>query len=170
MKTFIVLILSLLSLSGYCQNGQVTGQIALQDSLMEYKYLRVLLQKGESTVNGAVPDNSGHFVINDIPEGNYTLFIRQLGFRDAITDSVVVSDGETTTLNLPYPPPCRFTYEKGQKPKCIGGHSDGIIPIVYGLPTKKTMKKAEKGLVHLAGCIVTDCDPQYYCKIHNREL
>lgn len=170
MKTLFVLILSLLTLSAFCQNGQVTGQIALQESSMEFKYLKVVLQKGESTIKGTIPDSSGYFALKDVPTGSYTLVIRQLGFRDAVTDSLVVSDGATITLNLPYPPPCKFIYEKGQKPKCIGGHTDGIIPIAYGLPTKKTMKKAEKGLVHLAGCIVTDCDPQYYCKIHNREL
>jgi hypothetical protein len=58
----------------------------------------------------------------------------------------------------------------GKKPTCIGGHTDHIIPIVYGLPTEKTMTKAEKGLVHLGGCIVSEDDPKYYCKIHQVEL
>ena len=29
-------------------------------------------------------------------------------------------------------------------PKCIGGHTDHIIPIVYGEPTPLTMEKAQK--------------------------
>jgi hypothetical protein len=170
MKLIFVHILSLFTLTAFCQNGQVNGQIAKQYPLLEYKYLTVLLQKGQTTINGAVPDSMGQFGIKDIPEGIYSLVIKQLGYRDAVTDSIVVSGGAAISLSLLYPPPCKFKYIKGQKPLCEDGHIDQIIPIVYGLPTKKTMRRAEKGLLHLAGCLMTDCDPQYYCKIHKREF
>jgi hypothetical protein len=49
---------------------------------------------------------------------------------------------------------------KGQIPKCIGGHTDQIIPIIYGRPTVETRKKAKQGLVKTGGCIVTGCDPK----------
>mgnify|MGYP006992455168 CR=1 FL=1 len=37
-------------------------------------------------------------------------------------------------------------------------------------PTLKTMRKAKNGRVHLGGCVKTNCDPHYYCKIHQVEL
>ena len=64
-----------------------------------------------------------------------------------------------------------LTYLKNRKPICpIGNHTNNIIPIVYGLPTPKTMAKAKKGLVHLGGCVLSNCDPHYYCTVHNKEL
>jgi len=39
----------------------------------------------------------------------------------------------------------KFIYVKGQKIECIDGHTDHIIPIVYGSPTKKLIEKSTKG-------------------------
>ena len=55
-------------------------------------------------------------------------------------------------------------------PKCIGGHTDHIISIVYGEPTPLTMEKAKKGLVHIGGCVISLPCPRYYCLIHNIEI
>jgi len=64
-------------------------------------------------------------------------------------------------LEIVYPDPC-IPAEK----VCPYGHKDNIVPIVYGMPGAETMKMAEQGLVHLAGCVVSDCDPRWYCKAH----
>jgi len=64
----------------------------------------------------------------------------------------------------------RNVRKKKQKPTCIGGHTDHIVPIVYGMPTEETMRKAELGLVHLGGCVMSDSDPKFYCTIHKIEL
>ena len=162
MKPIIVFVFFLISLSTFCQTGQINGQIKKQDTLLEFKYLVVVLKQSDSIIKGTVPDIYGHFSLNNIAEGFYSLVIQQIGYRDDVTDSLKISRDTTIALN--------FIYSKGQKPKCIGGHTDNIIPIVYGLPAKKTIEKAKKGLVHLAGCIVSDCDPHYYCTIHKREL
>ena len=170
MKLIIAFVFFLISLSAFCQTGQIAGQIKKQDTLLEFKYLVVELKLGDSIIKKTVPDTNGHFSLNNIAEGFYSLVIHQIGYRDDVTDSLKISKDTTIALNFIYPPPCNFLYSKGQKPKCIGGHTENIIPIVYGLPAKKTIEKAKKGLVHLAGCIVSDCDPHYYCTIHKREL
>lgn len=168
MKISLVIIFFLNSFSTFCQNGQITGRITKSDTILEYKYLTVLLKHGDSTITGTIPDTNGLFKIKDIPEGFYSLIIQQIGYRETITDSLKIT--QNSTIDLSYPPPCRFVYLKLQVPKCIGGHTGHIIPIVYGLPTKKTMERAKRGLVHLGGCFVSDCDPRYYCTIHNKEL
>jgi len=33
------------------------------------------------------------------------------------------------------------------------------------MPCGAKMEKAEKGLVHLGGCVITERDPKYYCAI-----
>lgn len=51
--------------------------------------------------------------------------------------------------------------------KCPQGNTDSIIPIIYGLPTKETMERAERGEVALGGCIQDSAAPLYHCKIHD---
>jgi len=62
-------------------------------------------------------------------------------------------------------------YPIKKKPVCpVGNHQDNIIPIIYGEPTGETMKKVQEGLVHLGGCIITDIEPKYFCKIHKKKF
>ncbi|MCI4667702.1 MAG: hypothetical protein MRZ79_06035 [Bacteroidia bacterium] len=44
------------------------------------------------------------------------------------------------------------------------------VPIVYGYPTRKTLKKAQAGKFYLGGCVFTECEPSWYCKKHKTEF
>jgi hypothetical protein len=44
--------------------------------------------------------------------------------------------------------------------KCNGR----LIPIVYGLPSGKMFRDAERGKVKLGGCMVSPENPSWYCK------
>lgn len=157
-----------MTLMAFGQKNQITGQIEKRDKEIDYKYLTILLKQSDSTISGAIPDNSGYFKIKNIPGGYYNLVVQEIGSRDFVMENLkIVND---TTINFIYPPPCIFIHRKGEQIICIGGHTDHIIPIVYGYPTQKTLKKAKKGKVHLGGCIVTECDPNYYCTIHKKEF
>ena len=74
------------------------------------------------------------------------------------------------TFNMLKKKTTKIVHKKKQKPTCIGGHTDHIVPIVYGMPTEEMMRKAELGLVHLGGCVMSDSDPKFYCTIHEIEL
>ncbi len=50
----------------------------------------------------------------------------------------------------------------------VGNHSKHIVPVLYGLPGEKLRRKADKGKVKLGGCLISGCDPQWYCKIHDK--
>lgn len=54
-----------------------------------------------------------------------------------------------------------FTPKEIKCPKC---QSENTIPIVYGYPSPKGMKKAERGEIKLGGCCIGKNDPQWYCK------
>ena len=56
---------------------------------------------------------------------------------------------------------------KIQKKVCPLNHEDGLIPIEYGVASEKMKKQAEKGKIFLVGCLTADCDPKWYCKIHD---
>jgi hypothetical protein len=49
-------------------------------------------------------------------------------------------------------------------PVCPQGHSDSIIPIVYGYPSEELFAQSDSGLVALGGCELDDFT--HYCKIH----
>ena len=45
-------------------------------------------------------------------------------------------------------------------PKC--GSLD-VVPILYGYPKPEAMDEAEKGLIALGGCCVSESDPRKHC-------
>ena len=171
-----VIIIAFISISStiYGQNSQIIGHITNRDTIFATNFWTILLMQRDSTIKKTATNFSGNFRLKDIDKGIYSLTIQQIGFRDYNIDSLQILTDTTLNLYIDFPPPCKFvylTYLKHQKPKCInGGHTNNIIPIVYGLPSQKTMRKAKKGLVHLAGCIISACDPHYYCTIHKIEL
>jgi hypothetical protein len=113
---------------------------------------------------------SGNYSIKHIEEGYYNLVFHSIDSRPLKIDSIHIIKDSMTYITTTYPPFCKFIYSKNYKPNCPYNHSDGIIKIVYGLPTAKTMANAKKGLVHLGGCLTTYCDPKYYCTLHKLEF
>ena len=159
----------------FCQPQQINGKIIFTDTLIYYgpgaSALTIFLNQGNSVIQATIPDSKGQFVFRNINRGLYSLVIKEISRRkDFLADSSVIVADKTLDLSITYPPPCTFVYIKGQKAACPRDHSDKIIPIVYGLPTNKTMEKAKNGFVRLGGCIVSDCDPRYYCTIHKIEF
>ncbi len=69
-----------------------------------------------------------------------------------------------------HPEPCPYHYPATRRPACVGGHTDRLLPLVYGRPTPQTQRQARQGRVVLRGCLVSACDPRYYCPVHKREL
>ena len=67
-------------------------------------------------------------------------------------------------------PPCPYDYPAAQRPACVGGHTNRLLPIVYGRPTPQTVRRARQGQVVLRGCLVSGCDPRYYCPVHKKDL
>lgn len=52
--------------------------------------------------------------------------------------------------------------KKNACPVC--NKQDEVIPIVYGLPDPILGEKEKQGKVQLGGCVISDSDPQWYCK------
>ncbi len=47
-------------------------------------------------------------------------------------------------------------------PDC--GRTAVVVPILYGYPSDEAMEAAERDEIVLAGCIVGESDPSYYCR------
>lgn len=87
----------------------------------------VFVEKNDSVIKRSWVKSNGDFEIKDIPKGVYKITIQQRFHRDYTMDSFKIATN--TVLNLSYPFPCMFNYPKHFKPRCIGGHTDHIIPI-----------------------------------------
>ena len=162
-----IIICILISFAGFSQN-QLSGRIFLTDTDYDYHYITVLLKKKDSILTGSQIDSLGNYkLVKKIPSGNYKVVINHLGEKDMIIENIIV-DEKDLVIDIKYPGPC--TYFKNKPRKCVGSHTDNIIPIVYGLPSKIMIKKAKKGKIHLGGCEVSKCDPYFFCKTHNIEL
>ncbi len=165
MKQLLTFILSITSILSFGQVGGIKGHITSRDDGMGFSGLELKILKGDSLVTGTVTNQTGDFEINQVKPGIYSLKLQFLGFRERTIEGIKIYENRIEVLNLIHPDSCvqsrRF---------CPKGHSNDLIPIVYGLPGKKLVKQSENGKVKLGGCIVTDCDPKWYCKNHQIEF
>jgi len=102
----------------------------------------------------------------------YIIAVHGHGMKREVKDSIYVEPGETLIINVSSAGKCLYDLPDGAIPRCPKGHTDQIIPIAYGLIlfTDDQARMRIDSTVHLGGCVVTDCDPQHYCKIHKIEF
>ncbi|MBC6989903.1 carboxypeptidase-like regulatory domain-containing protein [Hymenobacter sp. BT491] len=146
------------------------GQLVSSQLDRDIQGVTILVKQDSIVVRGASTDKTGAFRVEGLHPGIYSLALLLVGYRTETVESVSVSKDTITSLTIPYPGPCKYIYPNGALPACVDGHKDHFIPIAYGFPGKRTMKKAKLGEVHLGGCQISGCDPKYYCPIHNKQL
>lgn len=111
----------------------------------------------------------------NIKAGRYKIQISGQGQSTIDVDSIIVKEGQTLRLAFIFNGPCLYDHLPGYIPICPKNHQDSIIPIVYGLVATKVNKFTKKVEVkdeniRLGGCVVTGCDPKFYCKKHDMEF
>ena len=102
--------------------------------------------------------------------GYYKIQISGQGQPNVIRDCIVVKKGQNLVLNFTFNGTCLYDHPIGYIPTCPKKHKDSIIPIVYGLIAIRgdTYIEDEKHMkVRYGGCVMTGCDPQFYCKEHD---
>lgn len=95
----------------------------------------------------------------------YTLHMERHDSLKGI-DSILVRRGQQLVVNLTIRGPCLYDHPSDYIPVCPKNHRNRIVPITYGLIFYTEKSKSKKGKFYSGGCIVTDCDPQFFCKKH----
>ena len=54
--------------------------------------------------------------------------------------------------------------KRKKKPECPHCGSQDQVPIVYGLPTGDTFRRADRREVALGGCIISHDSPKWQCR------
>lgn len=161
MKTIFTIIAFFTLFIGFSQNGELSGHIT-ENIGTGFPGLTVELILDGKSIKVTQTAFDGKYNFKNIPYGMYTMKISAVNMQEEIIENVIV-ENQQMVLDLNYPKPCL-----SNKKVCPKGHSDKIIPIVYGLPTKKTMKKAENGKVKLGGC--TPYCEKWHCVEHNLDF
>ncbi|MFV8282862.1 carboxypeptidase-like regulatory domain-containing protein, partial [Christiangramia marina] len=144
---------------GFSQTGSIKGQLYDTIENKGFGYAYVIINELHK---GTQADQNGNFRIENIPIGKYSMKISYIGNLDEEIKAVEIFKDSTTTLNITYPPFCKYYNSNKECPVCR--KEDKVIPIVYGMPTNKMGRKAEKGKLIIAGCEITGCDPNWDCK------
>ena len=94
---YCALLITSLSLNSvFAHSGKITGNIIDAETLREIPFVNVvLLPLG----TGTSTDDSGNFIIENIPEGTYNLKCTHLGYQTVEVELVIIPE-ETITLNI----------------------------------------------------------------------
>lgn len=84
------------------------------------------------------------------------------------SDTVEFKLGQFLQLHFDSNARCLYNHPSDYFPVCSEGHTDGIIPIIYGKIALRRSKEPDEFLA--GGCMVSDCDPKYYCKWHKTKF
>ena len=145
--------------NGFSQTGTIKGRIHDNVENQALPFANVFLVDKNI---GASSDINGYFIIDNIPIGTYDFQIRYVGYPDSVIQNLIVTKDTIINLNINYPPPCQYNKNETNCPICH--KHDKVIPILYGLPSKKLMRQANKGKAFLGGCVISYCEPNWYCK------
>lgn len=98
--------------------------------------------------------------------GLYSFVIRDEQGRVESNDSIVVITKDAL-LEIELNAPCLYERPADYVPLCPKNHTDNIIPIFYGLLVQhKDDSPVAYQEYYPGGCLVTDCDPKFFCKLH----
>lgn len=146
------------------------GQITQADRIVvnvtaNYKPANIELIKNKNKIS-SFSSNGGKLTYRGLETAYYSVLVSGTRQIIAKTDSVFVQNGQLLELNIMLDGTCLYDYPADSTPICPENHTDNIIPIVYGLVARTNGSKNKE--IHLGGCIVSDCDPKYYCKAHQK--
>ncbi len=163
--------IAFLFISFFCFGQAQNSNNALYELTIAYRpaVIAILADTGMlcSSINNG---NIQKMTYKSIPPGHYRVQISGQGQQTVIKDSIVVKKGQTLLLSFKFNGPCLYDHPTGYIPICPRNHIDSIIPIIYGLVVTRSdtfIKDKKEMKAKYAGCLMTGCDPQFYCKEHD---
>jgi hypothetical protein len=166
MKKLFKYLFLIISFQLFSQTGSIEGKVIFK---LDSSVLPGAIVIINGTRIGSQTDIDGNFNLSKLQTGKYDLIFEYLGYgKDTIQD-VIVKDNRVTNITLELP--AGECFQKTNSKICpIDGKSINVIPILYGLPDRKMMRRMKKGKIKLGGCEVNGCEPNWFCKEHNKEF
>jgi hypothetical protein len=143
---------------------------AVYDLTIAYRPAIIQLLTDTNSLPASKVNNTSKITYRDINAGNYKILISGQGKTPIIKDSINVKKGQQLVLNIKINGPCLFDHPANYIPTCPKNHKDSIITIHYGLISSRGDEFKKDKKVRYGGCVITECDPQFYCKQHEIEF
>ncbi len=138
--------------------------IIFKSIIGEFKPINIDIIKGNEKI-ASIETQGGILKFKSSETAYYTLHMERHDSLKGI-DSILVRRGQQLVVNLTIRGPCLYDHPSDYIPVCPKNHRNRIVPITYGLIFYTEKSKSKKGKFYSGGCIVTDCDPQFFCKKH----
>lgn len=126
-------------------------------------------RKDKTILDSVKVDKDLGFVFEDIKEDSMQVFFSQRSYPTDRSYIITLSDGETKNATFDFRSTCPYSERKSKCPACL--KKDAVIPISYGLNFQVKFvgkdgkeKKSNKKRVRQGGCVVSDCQPYWYCE------
>lgn len=158
--SFTIVLLFLFCINCFCQKyGTIEGVVLDSVENTGIAYATLGLIKADL---GTTSDKEGKFVFKNVPIGEDILKCSLIGYGSPRRLIIKIFEDSTVFIRINLAA-CEYDILGGGVcPICK--QTDEAIPIAYGEPTSKSLKKAMKGKIMLGGCIISPCNPHWYCK------
>ncbi len=161
-------------MSFFCFGQTKNNNNALYNLTIAYRPAVISIVADTGIVNSSINNgNITKMTFTGMTPGQYKIKINGQGQQTTIKDSIIVKKGQNLVLSFTFNGPCLYDHSADYIPTCPKNHTDSIISIVYGLVVTngdKFVKDKKDMKVKYAGCVTTNCDPQFYCKQHDIEF
>jgi len=132
-----------------------------------YVIVKINYDGQDKTIKGGYSDDNGLCQFDSLPVGLYDIKTSMIGYPSALLKSVTIKSDTTIVIELDNN--CKYNYTDSKIcPRC--NDSIKVIPIRYGLVIRNSKRHRKlnnrRSKVYYGGCIVTGCDPHWYCKKH----
>ena len=181
MKSNILLIVMLLGFKVFSQTGEIKGKLLLQDtenieSVLSNTYIILKTKTGTDSVR---LNKDLNFKFQNVGADTVRIYIRPRNYPFDSGYKFYFNGKSTKKIKLTYTSACPFgKRENNICPVCK--NKDKVISIRYGLIAEIRDKKRNlvdgKGnklkeeKYKSGGCIVSDCQPNWYCERDKKEF
>lgn len=170
-KKYIAIAFLLLNLfASYGQNkGKIIGKLILKDlenkeSVIKNTYV---ILKSKTQIDSVKIDENLNFTFENLKSDTLRIFLSPRSYPVNKFFKFYLKDGEVKNLELPYSSTCPY----GKSNVCpICKKKDKVIPIVYGLIPQVNGKKPKTKKYKSGGCVVSDCQPNWFCQRDKTEF
>jgi len=160
-------------LYGFSQTGKITGKLDLKDLENKKKVIsNTFIILTSKTLNDTIRLNEDlSFQFENLPSDSFRLSISPHSYPYDNRYIIHLKSGENQNVNIPYNSVC--PYEKTKSGICpICKKKDEVIPISYGLLAERIEmnKKPTKRTYYPGGCVISDCQPSWFCERDQKEF
>ena len=182
----IILIVSFFAISflGFSQTGEIHGKLILGD-LENYQTVSkntFIILKSKTRIDTVKVDENLSFKFTKLSTDTLRIFTSPRSYPTNIYYRINLKEGEVKKIELKYSSVCPYT--KSENKKCpICKKEDKVISISYGLIAAVKFKDKDGNAtdgngkhilqemkVKHGGCVVTECDPNWFCTRDEKEF